>query len=115
MWNEIWPTQDRSEASTEEPGALTSAADHLALVVSLTALQLTGVTITVVVRAGLTETLHQVSVTGVDVRTGQELAPGASSHLAGPVVELRDPAALQECEGPTGAVVVEARPTGSHS
>ena len=51
----------------------------------------------------------------MDVRAGQELAPGPSPHLAGPVVELRHPAALHQGERPAGAVVVEARTTGSHS
>ena len=107
-------TQYCAEASTEEPGALAGAADNLALVVALATLHLTGVTIAVVVSPGLAEPLQQVAVTGVDVRTGQQLAPGAAPHLAGPVVELRDPAALHQGERPARAVVVEARATGSH-
>ena len=81
---------------------------------SLAALHLAGVTVAGLASAGLTEPLQQVAVAGVDVRAGQELAPGAAPDLAGPVVELRHPAALQQGEGPVRAVIVEAGPAGSH-
>ena len=70
------------EAAAEEPGALARAAHQLALVVTLAALHLTGVTIASIVSTRLTHTLHQVTMVGVGLRTLDQLTPCAAPHLA---------------------------------
>ena len=49
---------------------------------TLTALDLAGVTIAGVAAATLAESLHQVTILGVNLRTLQKLAPRSSMDLA---------------------------------
>lgn len=66
---------------------------------TLTALDLAGVTIAGVAAATLAESLHQVTILGVNLRTLQKLAPRSSMDLAWPVVEFWHSAAFNQSEG----------------